>query len=180
MRMGRFLARLEGLERDLRQRPAHLLAGPPSLHAAKLQGGSEISVYAAHCLLQIERRTAPGESAAAATAELQAIIDQLAEEDPTFQGAVTATFSREPLEIAADAPIVQALESAMSSRLGGKPAHTGQTFWTDAAILSAAGMDTVLVGPIGHGLHSAEEWVDLQSVFDLAHILAQTAIDFCR
>jgi acetylornithine deacetylase len=68
----------------------------------------------------------------------------------------------------------------MTNRLGSRPAHTGQSFWTDAAILSAAGIDTVLVGPIGHGLHSAEEWVDLQSVFDLAHILAQTAIDFCR
>lgn len=180
MRMGRFLARLEGLERELRQRPAHPLAGPPSLHAAKLQGGSEISVYAAHCLLQIERRTAPGESEASATAELQAIIDQLTDEDPTFQARVTAAFLREPLEVAADAPIVQALESAMARRLGGKPAHTGQTFWTDAAILSAAGMDTVLVGPIGGGLHSAEEWVDLQSVYDLAYILAQTAIDFCR
>jgi len=180
MRMGRFLARLEGLERELRQRPAHPLAGPPSLHAAKLQGGSEISVYAAHCLLQIERRTAPGESEASATAELQAIIDQLTDDDPTFQARVTAAFLREPLEIAANAPIVQALESAIAGRLGGKPAHTGQTFWTDAAILSAAGMDTVLVGPIGGGLHSAEEWVDLQSVYDLAHILAQTAIDFCR
>ncbi len=180
MRMGRFLARLEGLERDLRQRPAHPLAGPPSLHAAKIQGGSEISVYAAHCLLQVERRTIPGETEASATSELQAIIDQLAGEDPTFQARVTPAFLREPLEVAADAPIVQALEAAMAGRLGSKPAHTGQTFWTDAAILSAAGIDTVLAGPIGHGLHSAEEWVELQSVFDLAHILAQTAIDFCR
>ncbi len=68
----------------------------------------------------------------------------------------------------------------MVKRLGHKPTHTGQTFWTDAAILGAAGIETVLIGPIGDGLHSAEEWVDVQSVVDLAAILAETAIAYCQ
>ena len=42
--------------------------------------------------------------------------------------------------------------------------------------MAAAGIDTVLMGPIGAGLHSKEEWVDLESVFQLAHILAKTAV----
>ena len=180
MRMGRVLARLEILERALRQRPGHPLVGPPSLHAALLQGGSEISVYAAHCLLQLERRTIPGETEQAATRELQQIIDQLAMEDETFAAAVEPVFQREPFEISEDARIVQTLATAMRRRLGGPPEHTGQTFWTDAALFSEAGIDTVLVGPIGYGLHSAEEWVDIQSVMDLTDILAQTAASFCQ
>ena len=40
LRMGRFLARLDKLEQDLRLRPPHPLVGPPSLHAARIQGGS--------------------------------------------------------------------------------------------------------------------------------------------
>jgi acetylornithine deacetylase len=40
-------------------------------------------------------------------------------------------------------------------------------------------MDVILLGPVGSGLHSAEEWVDLSSVADLAHILAETAVSFC-
>jgi acetylornithine deacetylase len=180
MRMGRFLSRLEELEQELRSRPPHPLAGPPSLHAARLQGGSEISIYAAHCLLQIERRTSPGENVASATAELQAILDQLAIEDPTFKASLAPRFSREPFEVAEEAGIVQALESAFKRRLGIKPKHTGQTYWTDAALLAAAGMETVLVGPVGGGLHSAVEWVDLASVLDLAFILAETAIAYCR
>ena len=51
MHMGRFLGELEKLSQELIQRPSHPLAGPPSLHASLLQGGSEISVYAARCLL---------------------------------------------------------------------------------------------------------------------------------
>ena len=179
MRMGRFLCGLEKLERELRQRPSHPLAGPPSLHAAILRGGREISVYADHCLLQVERRTIPGETEVQATAELQAIIDQLAVEDDTFQAAVQATFQREPFEIGLDAAIVQALEQAMIARLGQKSEHTGMTFWTDAAILADAGLETALLGPIGAGLHSAVEWVDVQSALDLAEILADTAVIYC-
>lgn len=179
MRMGRFLARLDQLEKELRQRPPHPLAGPPSLHAALLKGGTEISMYAAQSHLTLERRTIPGETQEQATAELQSLIDQLASEDPTFQATVKPTFRREPLEISASAPIVQAVEQAMSHQLGRKPTHTGQTFWTDAALLAEAGIDSVLLGPIGQGLHSAEEWVDLQSVYDLAAILAETAVIYC-
>ncbi|NKQ35363.1 MAG: ArgE/DapE family deacylase [Chloroflexi bacterium] len=180
MRMGRFLCGLDKLEQALRQRPPHPLAGPPSLHAALLQGGTEISVYAAACHLTVERRTIPGETEAQATAELQAIIDQLAAEDDTFQAAVQAAFQREPFEIGAEAAIVAALEQAMTARLGRQPEHTGMTFWTDAAILADAGMETALLGPSGAGLHSAVEWVDVQSVLDLAEILVDTAVNYCQ
>ncbi len=180
MRMGRFLAQLDQLEQELRQRTPHPLAGPPSLHASLLHGGTEISMYAASSHLTLERRTIPGETQAQATAELQAIIDQLAAEDETFKATVKPTFRREPFEISADAPIVQTLEQAITHRLGQKPLHTGQTFWTDAALLAEAGIETALLGPIGQGLHSAEEWVDVQSVVDLAAILAETAVNFCQ
>jgi acetylornithine deacetylase len=176
MRMGRFLAELDRLEQSLRARSPHPLAGPPSLHAAKIQGGSEISMYAAHCLLQIERRTIPGETVEQATAELQAIIDQLAAADPTFRAALQATFARFPFEIGAGAPIVQTVSQAVTAVLGQPPAHIGQTFWTDAALLAEAGVETVILGPTGRGLHSAEEWVELQSLHHLAQILAETAV----
>ncbi|MCB9420280.1 MAG: ArgE/DapE family deacylase [Ardenticatenaceae bacterium] len=179
MRMGRFLAQLDYLEQELRARPPHPLAGPPSLHASRIHGGNEISIYAAHCKLEIERRTIPGETEALARAELQAIIDQLAS-DPTFRATVKATFLREPFEVAEDAAIVQALHQVTADRLNRQPQHSGQTFWTDAAIFAQAGMETVLIGPIGQGLHSAEEWVDVQSVVDLAAILAETAVHYCQ
>ena len=179
MHMGRFLAQLDKLEIELRTRPPHPLVGPPSLHASLIKGGSEISTYAAHCLLTIERRTVPGETVASAMVDLQVIIDRLAAKDESFKATVRPTFSREPFEVNQNATIVQTLEHNVTKRLGQPPAHTGQSFWTDAALLSAAGMETVLIGPTGAGLHSAEEWVDVQSVIDLAVILAGTAMDYC-
>ena len=50
----------------------------------------------------------------------------------------------------------------------------------DSALLSSAGVETVVMGPAGAGAHAAEEWVDVESVIKLAQILAETAIDYCR
>ena len=180
MRMGRFLTELEKLEQELLQRTPHELAGPPSLHAALIQGGTEISKYAARCKLTIERRTVPGETVEGATAELQEIIDRLAEQDSTFKATVKASFWREPFEVPVDAKIVQIMDNVLDARLGHHPEHTGQTFWTDAALIADAGMETVLLGPTGYGLHSAEEWVEMDSVVDLAYVLAATAIQYCK
>jgi acetylornithine deacetylase len=44
----------------------------------------------------------------------------------------------------------------------------------------AAGIPTVVFGPIGAGAHAAEEWIDLNSAEQAALIYAQTALDFCQ
>src|SRR5439155_1078560 len=85
MKMGQFLSRLSVLERDLRKRKPHPLVGPPSLHAAMLNGGTGLSTYAASSTVQIERRTIPGETEAQAVGEIQAIVDALATDDSDFR-----------------------------------------------------------------------------------------------
>jgi len=179
MHMGRFLAELDKLEQELLQRSPHALAGPPSLHASTIEGGTEISIYPATCRLVLERRTIPGTAVSSATAELNNIIYHLSGADPEFKAALQATFDRDPFEVPQDATIVQALDAVVAERLGPGRPHIGATFWTDAALLAAAGIETVIFGPTGHGLHSAEEWVDLQSVYELAQILAETAVSYC-
>ena len=179
MRMGRFLVELEKLEQELLQREPHELAGPPSLHAAMIHGGTEISTYADRCLLKVERRTVPGETVEGTTAELQQIVDRLEKQDSSFKATVKVAFWRKPFEIRPDASIVQIVDKIVDERLGYHPEHTGQSFWTDAALTSDAGMETMLLGPKGDGLHSAEEWVEVDSVVDLAFVLAETTIKYC-
>ena len=180
LRMGRFLGRLEELERELRQRPGHPLVGPPSLHAGTLRGGTAPSIYAASCRLEVERRTIPGETEAGCVAELQALADELAAADPTFRARVRPTLTRPAFEVAAGAPIVQAVTAAASTVLGRTPATIGHTFWMDASLFAEAGVETVVIGAHGTGAHADEEWVDLQSVVQLAEILAGTAVAWCQ
>jgi acetylornithine deacetylase len=49
----------------------------------------------------------------------------------------------------------------------------------DAALLKTAGIETVVMGPGGGGAHASVEWVELESVAQIAAILAETAVDYC-
>lgn len=177
--MGLFLSRLRALERELRQRPPHPLLGPPSLHAGVLHGGTAPSVYAASSKVTIERRTIPGETEAAVVHEIQDIIDRLSAEDPTFRAQLRVLLVRQPFETSPDSPLANAVTRACRAVLGRPPATCGQTPWMDSALLAAAGIDTVVIGPAGAGAHSAEEWVDVESVVQLAQILAQAVLEYC-
>jgi len=179
MRMGRFLARLDTLEQELRARPPHALVGPPSLHAAVLRGGTGTSTYADHCRLEIERRTVPGETEDQVLAEIRAITERLASEDATFRATVRPMLTRDSFEVRRDAPIVNAVLGAATTVLGARPEVIGEPYWMDAALLSAVGIDTVVIGPTGAGAHALEEWVELKSVAQLTEILAAAAKEFC-
>ena len=179
MRMGRFLAALDRLEQEVRTRKPHALVGPPSLHAATVQGGTGLSTYAASCKLGIERRTIPGETEAQVVGEVREIIDRLEGNGGAFKATVKTVLARDPFEVEPRARIVQSLAGAATRVLGRQPRFFGDTPWMDSAILSTAGVETVVMGPAGAGAHADEEWVDIESVVKLAEILAHTAIDYC-
>ncbi len=179
MRMGRFLAELDRLERALREGPPHPLVGPPSLHAAMIEGGTGLSTYADSCRLKIERRTVPGETVDGAVAQIRAIADRLAAEDSSFSATVRPFFSREPFEVSPDVGIVRTIARAATAVLGRTPAFVGDSPWMDSALLAAAGVETVVMGPVGAGEHSAVEWVDIESVVQMAETLARAAMDYC-
>jgi len=179
MRMGRFLARLDGLEKELRASPPHPLVGPPSLHAAVLSGGTGASTYAAHCRLEIERRTVPGETEETVLAQIRAITDALVVEDPTFRAEVRATLTRGGFEARADAPVVRSLVGAAAEVLGSEPETFGAPYWMDSALIAGAGIDTVVMGATGGGAHEDVEWADVDTHVQLTAILARAAADFC-
>ncbi len=181
MHMGRVLSKLEALNRSLSSDEAPALVGPPSLHAGQLRGGDAPSVYAAECHLRMERRTVPGESAEDALEEVQTVLHELSEADDAFEAEAEIAFSRGTLKTPADATVASATRAGLSRTLAPNTplADTGASFWTDAALLSAAGTETVVLGPRGAGLHTTEEWVDLASVAQLAEVLVHTARRYC-
>jgi acetylornithine deacetylase len=177
--MGRVLAHLERLERELVGRTPHQLVGPPSLHAGVLRGGTAPSVYAARCRLEIERRMLPSETEAQVVGEIAAIVEHLAAADSTFRASVQPFLTRGGFEVAPTAPIVSAVSGAWSGVMGRPPRFVGMPYWMDAALLSQAGVETVVVGPAGDGAHADVEWVNLQSVERTAEIIACAAISYC-
>ena len=178
LRMGRVLQRLERLDRELQTFPPHPLIGTASPHASLIDGGRELSSYPDRCRLQVERRTVPGETGEAFRAETESIVRELVEEDPEFTADIVLMFSRPAYEIAATADLPVALASA-ARRRGVDASMVGMSFWTDAAILGAAGIPSVLFGPGGAGLHSSEEYVITRDVIACRDALAELAMTWC-
>ncbi len=179
VKMGYVLVELEKLDQSLRENPTHPLLKSGSLHASLIRGGQELSSYPDSCLLDVERRTAPGETPALVHAQIQAVLDRIAAQDSTFQAAVQTTFVRDSFEISTAEPIFQLLQQTASQRLGQMPQTIGAPFWMDTAILAAAGIPCLAFGPSGAGAHAVTEWVDLNSVAWCAEILLETATKFC-
>jgi acetylornithine deacetylase len=177
--MGKVLAEMEKLDRRLRANPTHPLLGSGSLHASLIQGGQELSSYPERCILAVERRTLPGETPEGAEAEFLEMVENLQRSDSSFQAVVRRGIDRSPLETREDADIVQALQKASVKVLNRPSQIAGVPFWTDAAVLSAAGIPSVLFGPAGSGAHAVEEWVDLASVKTCAELYLATAVNFC-
>jgi len=164
VRLGRVLARLEVLDRALQARSPHPLVGTGSLHASRIEGGREWSSYPDRAVLQMERRTLPGESERCALEEVQEILRDLVADDPTFRGSARHLFSRPAYEVSPDHALPGAVAAAVTRTTGVKARTGGASFWTDAAILGTAGIPAVLFGPGGAGLHSTEEYVNVADV----------------
>lgn len=52
-------------------------------------------------------------------------------------------------------------------------------FWTDAALMSAAGIPSAVFGVRGEGMHSSCEWVELASVRAVADVVSAAICRLC-
>jgi acetylornithine deacetylase len=178
-RTGPVIAALEAYSAEL-QDSAHPLLGPPLLHASLIAGGSEIATLPDRVLLSVERRTIPGETPARVQAEIDAVLDACRAADPALRASARVTLARDPFKIDAADPFVDLVRAAAAGVLGAPPAIEGLSFWADSAFTAAAGIPTVLFGPVGAGAHADDEWVSAESVIACADVLTAAARAFCR
>ena len=178
VKMGPILTALGELDEALHAR-THPLLGRPSVHASVITGGEELSSYPARCVLGLERRTLPGESAADVEAELEALLTARRDADPALDAGRRTLLVREPFEVDEGAPLVETVRAAASEALGSAPPVGGASYWADAAFIAAAGIPTVMFGPGGDGAHAAEEWVSLSDTDAVARTLVAAAERIC-
>ncbi len=176
MHMGLLLAELHAFARELSARKTHPLCGQASLHVPLVEGGRSLFIYSGECRIMVERRTLPGESEEAVVAELQQMMDKLAEKEPDLKATIETVLWHNPYEVAPSARIVQEVLRAGAAVKDFQPTFIGHTWWEDSAIFGEAGMETVILGPKGGGIHEEVEWVELDSVVELAEILCRVAL----
>jgi acetylornithine deacetylase len=178
VKAGPILTALGALDERLGAR-THPLLGRGSVHASTIRGGEELSSYPARCVVGLERRTLPGESAADVERELAALLGACRRVDPELRAETRTLLVREPFEVPADAGIAEVVRAAAADVLGAPPPTTGASYWADAAFIAAAGIPTVMFGPVGEGAHAAEEWVSLASTEAVARTLVAVAARVC-
>jgi acetylornithine deacetylase len=171
VKAGPVLTALGELDETLGGR-AHPLVGRGSVHASVISGGAELSSYPARCVIGLERRTLPGEDAAAVGAELDALLDRCRAADPGLVAEHRTLLVREPFEVEPSAEIVRLVAD------GGRPL-VGASYWADTAFIAAAGIPAVLFGPGGAGAHEREEWVSVADTETVARTLVNVAARFC-
>jgi acetylornithine deacetylase len=174
------LAELDRVEREELPRRTHPLLGRPSLHASVIRGGVGWSTYPERCVLELERRTIPGERAEDAMAEVHGAVARVRALRPELEADAELCFAAGPSDVPADAPIVRALSAAIEA--GGDPARIeGMSAWTDCAHLNDAGIPAVCFGPGDIALaHAAEEWVEVREIERAAAALERLASEWCR
>ncbi len=142
---------------ELAARPAHPRLGRPTINVGRIDGGRQPNIVPAECIIDIDRRTLPGETEAGVRREIRALLQR--------QGLKACfdtlrTSPCEPLETNPDLPLVQAL-----TRAAGRRITRGVHYFTDAAPLAAGGIPSVVFGPgdIAQA-HTEREWLAISQL----------------
>lgn len=180
MHMGKILGRLDEFAQQLQQTSHHPLLGAPSLHVPVMKGGTEPFTYAGECRIKVERRTLPGETNEDIMTAFNDMIDELSNRVESFKATVDCNIWRDAYEADQSSSIVSTLFESVEQVRNQKPSYIGHQWWEDSGLFGQAGIDTVIIGPHGEGLHTTSEWVDIESVVQLSEILIKTAQQFCN
>ena len=175
---GLVLAEIDELDAGALKKRKHPLLGRGSIHASTIVGGIGMSTYPDKCILRIERRTIPGESADHSLDELRAICERVRARRPELDATIRLIAAQEPSDVDVGSPVVRTLAKALEAEQLDAPIE-GLSAWTDAALLNAAGIPAVCFGPGDIALaHAAEEFVPVDEIGKAARVLTRVATDW--
>jgi succinyl-diaminopimelate desuccinylase len=175
--MARFLLRLHEVVPDT----IHPLCGRATVNAALIEGGSAPNMVPDRCVVDIDRRTIPGETdPEKVLAPFAALADELRADDPSFD---LRTEIREWIlaaESPGDTPIAEAIRAATAAETGAVPPDVGFTGITDARFyLNDAAIPTVIFGPGDLSVaHTADEWIGVDDLVAGARAYARIFASF--
>ena len=153
--------------------------GRTVLHTGTISGGTDYATYPSQAILGIEIGTQPGETMAARIADIEAIFADCRSRLPGFSAEIHVHVERDPFKAAGHAALLAAAQAAAGRVLGHSLQEVGLNAWTDAALMQAAGIPTILFGPTGGNLHAPDEWVSLPTCVQAAEIVIAAATEFC-
>ncbi len=139
------------------RRQTHPLLGPGTVNVGRIAGGKQANIVPDYCEIVLDRRTLPGETAAGVRREILARLNAAG-----LSPSLVSDKSAPCLALETDfrLPLVQAFCACV-----GQVRPAGVNYFCDAAVLSAAGIPSIVFGPgdIAQA-HTADEWIELSQL----------------
>jgi acetylornithine deacetylase/succinyl-diaminopimelate desuccinylase-like protein len=177
--MGEVVRRLDRVDREVYAGTSGSRNGKTVFHTGTIEGGTDYATYPSRAVLGIEIGTQPGEHLSDRVREIEAIFAELSEELAGFRGEVVVKLDREPFRAEGHEELLSALDAAATDVIGRPFDQQGLNAWTDAGLMQAAGIPTVLIGSAGGNFHAPDEWASISELAQLANIVAGPASRFC-
>jgi acetylornithine deacetylase len=125
-----------------------------------------VNIVPDRCEIEVDRRTLPGETTEGVLEEVRRVLREV----PGWTFSPPHVDVR-GMDVPRESPVVDQLAAAIREVTGRVTIETAQ-YATDAGIYGAAGISTVVFGPgdIAQA-HTADEWIDLDSVRNASAII---------
>lgn len=186
MMAGRFLHKLETEYLPKLEKRTHPVLGTATLNIGTITGGDQPSTVADKCSIRLDRRCLTDETIAQVYEELQAICDELHEEDPKFEVEIRDVFNGEtmphiPFCTDENSPLVKAAENALG-REGMTPVLTCFPAWSDAGFMNAlTKSECIVLGPgdlsVAHSIH---EKISKSQLLSAVSVYEEMAREICK
>ena len=142
-----------------------------TVNAGVIRGGTRPNVVAERCELQVDLRAATVEAFDAAAAEIERIASSPTV--PDVRTELRRTAGHPPMEKSEASARLVSLAAAIAGELGFELRDAATGGASDANTTAALGVPTLDgLGPVGGDDHSADEWLDLESVVPRTTLLA--------
>jgi acetylornithine deacetylase/succinyl-diaminopimelate desuccinylase-like protein len=169
--MAEVITRMHALDNTVFIPGASAMNGRTVFHTGTISGGTDYATYPGRAVLGIEIGTQPGEHLSDRVAEIEAIFTEVAKTEPNFHGEVNVRLDRDPFQAQGHEHLQEIVAEAITHVLGRPPEITGLNGWTDAALMQAAGIPTVLIGSTGGNYHAPGEWASISELVKLCAIV---------
>jgi succinyl-diaminopimelate desuccinylase len=145
----------------------HDLLGGPTISVGTIRGGEKVNIIPASCLIEVDRRTVPGETEDSVSETIAAAVELAGKRFPDIDATIELAFSARPFEIPPDARLVTEALEAVGEARGGDAEVMGFRGASDARFIADTGADVIVCGPGQIELaHTARESIDLVELGD--------------
>jgi len=147
------------------------LLGRPTVNIGTIRGGSSVNIVPDQCVIQVDRRTTPGEEGAAILKSIRASLETMVSRD-IFKGFELRTIKEGvPFETLADTSLVRRL-SASCEAVGVKAITEGAAWYSDAGPFSRTCREVAVFGPGSIAqAHTVDEFIEIAELIKGAHII---------